>query len=81
MDIDSEQYVREQRYLSEQGELLKLEENRRRLDDMKKYLEVQRREKIAKDAQAKLANRAQSDTTLRLSILRRREGPLATFVP
>ena len=28
VDTDSEQYVREQRYLSEQVELLKLEENR-----------------------------------------------------
>ena len=108
MDTDSEQYVREQRYLSEQVELLKLEENRcdtavylllptyllitthylplttyrlpltayhlplttyhlplttyhlplttdcnrRRMDDMKKYLDVQKREKLAKDAQA-----------------------------
>ena len=52
VDTDSEQYVREQRYLSEQVELLKLEENRRRMDDMKKYLDVQKREKLAKDAQA-----------------------------
>ena len=53
VDTDSEQYVREQRYLSEQVELLKLEENRRRMDDMKRYLDVQKREKLAKDAQAR----------------------------
>jgi len=61
VDTDSEQYVREQRYLSEQVELLKLEENRRRMDDMKRYLDVQKREKLAKDAQAKLEMRTDDD--------------------
>jgi len=43
----SSSFVREQRYLSEQAEVLKGEENRRRLTEMRSYLERQVRDKAA----------------------------------
>lgn len=57
VESDSNSYVREQRYLSEQVELLKQEEQRRRMEEMKTYLEMQKREKLAKDAANKLDER------------------------
>ena len=45
-------FVREQRYLSEQAELLKGEENRRRLAEMRSYLERQVRDKESAKAKA-----------------------------
>jgi len=51
-------FQREQRYLSEQAELLKGEEQRRRMAEMRAYLERQMQEKTQSRAAAKLEERA-----------------------
>jgi len=49
----SSSFVREQRYLSEQAEVLKDEENRRRMTEMRSYLDRQVRDKAAAKATQK----------------------------
>ena len=53
----SASFVREQRYLSEQAELLKHEESRRRAMEMRAYLERQMHDKMHAKAAAKLETR------------------------
>ena len=52
-------FQREQRYLSEQAELLKAEEQRRRMGEMRAYLERQMTDKEKTKAVAKLESRAE----------------------
>lgn len=55
----SKAYVKEQRYLSEQGEMLKQEENRRRVADMKSYLDSQIADKKTKHQMTKSLERSE----------------------
>jgi len=55
----SKAYVKEQRYLSEQGERLKEEETRRRVADMKSYLDGQIADKRTKSQMTKALERTE----------------------
>ena len=52
--------MHEQRYLSEQAELIKAEEQKRRMGEMKAYLDSQVREKESREALRKLSERAEA---------------------
>ena len=52
--------MQEQRYLSEQAELIKAEEQKRRMGEMKAYLDSQVREKESREALRKLSERAEA---------------------
>ena len=56
----SDAFVHEQRYLSEQAELIKAEEQKRRMGEMKAYLDSQVREKESREALRKLSERAEA---------------------
>ena len=53
----SADFLREQRYLSEQAESLKNEEQRRRMQEMKSYLELQMKDKAEKKGELRQAER------------------------
>jgi len=57
-------FQREQRYLSEQAELLKSEEQRRRMGEMRSYLERQMKDKAHKTAAQKLEARHETSPSV-----------------